>query len=148
LANNASMWWCGCNIHSYVSMSCGWHRKQPLLSSLLRRWYWERVSVWIWKRVWKVCSLLCFARPAPIMSPSHSCSSCTWGMKNSTVSSHGDVGRRFDFAPLCYCGEKTIMRTLIPLALTSDNDLLHFHNSRTWGSQSTPLIFPIQSLIP
>jgi len=21
------------------------------------------------------------------------------------------VGRRFDFAPLCYCGEKAIMRT-------------------------------------
>ncbi|QCD93297.1 hypothetical protein DEO72_LG5g1370 [Vigna unguiculata] len=32
-------------------------------------------------------------------------------MKNSTVSSHGGVGRRFDFAPLCYCGEKAIMRT-------------------------------------
>jgi len=31
-------------------------------------------------------------------------------MKNSTVSSHGSVGRRFDFAPLCYCGEKAIMR--------------------------------------
>jgi len=55
--------------------------------------------------------LLRFARPAPVMSPSHSCSSCTWGMKNSTVSSHGGVGRRFDFAPLCHCGEKAIMRT-------------------------------------
>jgi len=32
-------------------------------------------------------------------------------MKNSTVSSHGGVGRRFDFAPICYCGEKAIMRT-------------------------------------
>jgi len=61
--------------------------------------------------VWKVYGLLCFARPAPVMSPSHSCSSCTWGMKNSTVSSHGGVGRRFDFAPICYCGEKAIMRT-------------------------------------
>ena len=42
-------------------------------------------------------------------------------------------------------------RTLWPpiaLALTSDNDLLHFRNPRTRGSQSTPLIFPIQSLIP
>jgi len=33
-------------------------------------------------------------------------------MKNSTVSSHGGVGRRFDFASLCYCGEKATMRTV------------------------------------
>jgi len=81
-----------------------------LLFSLLRR-YWGRVSVW--KRVRKVYGLLRFALFALVMFSFHSCSSCTcngWGMKNSSVSFHGGVGRRFDFAPLCYCGEKAITR--------------------------------------
>ncbi|QCD94161.1 hypothetical protein DEO72_LG5g2241 [Vigna unguiculata] len=48
------------------------------------------------------------------MSPSHSCSSYTcngWGMKNSSVSSHAGVVRRFDLTLVCYCGEKAITRT-------------------------------------
>ena len=48
------------------------------------------------------------------MSLSLSCSSCTcsgWGMKNSSVSSHGGVVRRFDLTLVCYYGEKAIART-------------------------------------
>jgi len=49
------------------------------------------------------------------MSPSQSFSSYTcngWGMKNSSVSSHGGVMRRFDLTPVCYYGEKAITRTV------------------------------------
>jgi len=33
-------------------------------------------------------------------------------MKNSSVSSHGGVMRRFDLTPVCYYGEKAITRTV------------------------------------
>jgi len=34
-------------------------------------------------------------------------------MKNSNISSHGHVVRRFDLTPVCYCGEKAITRSAI-----------------------------------
>jgi len=49
-------------------------------------------------------------------------------MKNFSVSSHGGVGRRFDFAPLCYCGEKVITRT----ARTAKN-----RGRKGWGKHIT-----------
>ncbi|QCD78820.1 AP endonuclease 2 [Vigna unguiculata] len=49
------------------------------------------------------------------MSLCHSCSSCTcngWGKKNPSLSSRGVGGSRsLGSQPLCYCGEKSVLRT-------------------------------------
>jgi len=49
------------------------------------------------------------------MSLCHSCSSCTcngWGKKNPSLYSRGAGGSRsLGSQPLCYCGEKSILRT-------------------------------------
>jgi len=49
------------------------------------------------------------------MSLCHSCFSCTcngWGKKNPSVSSSGVGGSKsLGLPPICYCGEKSVIRT-------------------------------------
>jgi len=79
--------------------------------------------------------------PRLSMAPYHSWSSCSYngfgGVQNRSGSSNRDGSKRLDSMPVCYCGEKVVLRT----ARTPKNREKQFWGCPKYKVRSMELFF-------